>query len=91
MTFYILFLPGALFFKDEEAIELSFDEAFRELNNMKLFELKFVTIKRYVPYDDSFVLQQLSKYKILMKNLINLIKNLKPHFSKFHSNCNFTM
>lgn len=84
-------MTGALFFKDEEAIELSFDEAFRELNNMKLFELKFITIKRYVPYDDSFVLQQLSKYKILMKILSNLIKNLKPHFSKFHSNCNFTM
>lgn len=84
-------MTGALFFKDEEAIELSFDEAFRELNNMKLFELKFITIKRYVPYDDSFVLQQLSKYKILMKNLINLIKILIHNFLNFHSNCNFTM
>ncbi|XP_065357964.1 glutamate receptor ionotropic, kainate 2 [Calliphora vicina] len=51
---------GALFFRDEDAAELSFDEAFRELNSMKLFELKFVTIKRYVSYDDSFMLQQLT-------------------------------
>lgn len=58
---YFIF-SGALFFKDEEDIEMSFDEAFRELNNMKLFELRFITMKRYVPYDDSFVLQQLSKY-----------------------------
>lgn len=61
--FKCCFLPtGALFFKDEDATELSFDEAFREINSMKLFELRFVTIKRYVPNDDSYVLQQLSEY-----------------------------
>ena len=58
----ILHVSGVLFFRDEYDIELSFDEAFHEINNNKLFGLSFQLIKRFVPNDDSFILQQLSKY-----------------------------
>ncbi|XP_058982073.1 glutamate receptor ionotropic, kainate 2 [Musca domestica] len=52
---------GALFFSGEDETELAFDEAIRQINNQKLFELQFETIKRYVPNeDDSLVLQQLT-------------------------------
>nr|QKN21287.1 glutamate receptor ionotropic kainate 2 [Bactrocera dorsalis] len=51
---------GVLFFRDEYEIELSFDEAFLEINNNKLFGLSFQLIKRFVPSDDSFILQQLT-------------------------------
>nr|XP_036232278.1 glutamate receptor ionotropic, kainate 2 [Bactrocera oleae] len=51
---------GVLFFRDEYDIELSFDEAFHEINNNKLFGLSFQLIKRFVPNDDSFILQQLT-------------------------------
>ncbi|KAL9929272.1 glutamate receptor IIA isoform 1-T1 [Glossina fuscipes fuscipes] len=51
---------GAIFFKNEEALELSFDAAFQQINNIKLFELHFITFKRYMPNDDSYVLQQLT-------------------------------
>uniref|UniRef100_W8CAB7 Glutamate receptor ionotropic, kainate 2 n=1 Tax=Ceratitis capitata TaxID=7213 RepID=W8CAB7_CERCA len=51
---------GVLFFRDEYDIELSFDEAFHQINTNKLFGLTFKTIKRYVPSDDSFILQQLT-------------------------------
>ncbi|XP_037961200.1 glutamate receptor ionotropic, kainate 2 [Teleopsis dalmanni] len=51
---------GALFFEAEEDIELSFDAAFSELNNSKFFEIKFLTIKRYIRRDDSCMLQRLA-------------------------------
>ncbi|XP_036340742.1 glutamate receptor ionotropic, kainate 2-like [Rhagoletis pomonella] len=51
---------GALFFRDESDIEMSFDEAFREINSNKLFGVSFQTIKRFVPSDDSFILQQMT-------------------------------
>nr|QKN21515.1 glutamate receptor ionotropic kainate 2 [Zeugodacus tau] len=51
---------GVLFFRDEYEIELSFDEAFREINANKLFGLTFQLIKRFVPSDDSLLLQQLT-------------------------------
>jgi len=54
-------LEGAIFYENEKEIELSFDQAFREVNNMKFSELRFVTIKRYMPTNDSFLLQQISK------------------------------
>lgn len=52
---------GAIFFENEQEIELSFDHALREVNNLKFFEIQFVSIKRYMPTNDSFMLQQLSK------------------------------
>ncbi|XP_053961748.1 glutamate receptor ionotropic, kainate 2 isoform X1 [Anastrepha ludens] len=51
---------GVLFFRDEGDIEKSFDEAFRVINNNQLFGVSFETIKRYVPSDDSYILQQLT-------------------------------
>nr|AAA28574.1 glutamate receptor subunit [Drosophila melanogaster] len=51
---------GAIFYENEKEIELSFDQAFREVNNMKFSELRFVTIKRYMPTNDSFLLQQIT-------------------------------
>ncbi|XP_067620607.1 glutamate receptor ionotropic, kainate 2 isoform X2 [Eurosta solidaginis] len=39
---------------------MSFDEAFREINADKLFGVRFQTIKRFVPSDDSYILQQLT-------------------------------
>lgn len=52
---------GAIFFENEQEIEQSFDHALREVNNLKFFEIQFVSIKRYMPTNDSFMLQQLSK------------------------------
>ncbi|XP_043641530.1 glutamate receptor ionotropic, kainate 2 [Drosophila teissieri] len=51
---------GAIFYENEKDIELSFDQAFREVNNMKFSELRFVTIKRFMPTNDSFLLQQIT-------------------------------
>ncbi|XP_017012808.2 glutamate receptor ionotropic, kainate 2 isoform X1 [Drosophila takahashii] len=51
---------GAIFYENEKDIELSFDQAFREVNNLKFAELRFVTIKRFMPTNDSFLLQQIT-------------------------------
>ncbi|XP_068151172.1 glutamate receptor ionotropic, kainate 2 [Drosophila tropicalis] len=51
---------GAIFFEEEKDIELSFDEAIREVNNLKFFELRFVSNKRFLPTYDSFLLQQIA-------------------------------
>ncbi|XP_002002744.3 glutamate receptor ionotropic, kainate 2 [Drosophila mojavensis] len=51
---------GAIFYENEKEIELSFDQAFREVNNLKFSDLQFVTIKRYMPTNDSFLLQQIT-------------------------------
>lgn len=40
---------------------MSFDQAFREVNNLKFSDLQFLTIKRYMPTNDSFQLQQIGK------------------------------
>ncbi|TMW44675.1 hypothetical protein DOY81_010240, partial [Sarcophaga bullata] len=45
----------------KKLLSLALTKPFVSLNNMEIiFELRFVTMKRYVPYDDSFVLQQLT-------------------------------
>lgn len=58
---YFCYILGAIFFENEQEIEQSFDQALREVNNLKFFEIEFVSIKRYMPTNDSFMLQQLSK------------------------------
>lgn len=59
--FFCFSVLGAIFFENEQEIELSFDQALREVNNLKFFEIQFLAIKRYMPTNDSFVLQQISK------------------------------
>ncbi|XP_017098809.3 glutamate receptor ionotropic, kainate 2 [Drosophila bipectinata] len=51
---------GAIFYENEKDIELSFDQAFRDVNNMKFGDVRFIPIKRYMPTNDSFLLQQLT-------------------------------
>ncbi|XP_017048956.1 glutamate receptor ionotropic, kainate 2 [Drosophila ficusphila] len=51
---------GAIFYENEKEIELSFDQAFREVNNLKFADLRFGTIKRFMPTNDSFLLQQVT-------------------------------
>ncbi|XP_062134583.1 glutamate receptor ionotropic, kainate 2 [Drosophila sulfurigaster albostrigata] len=51
---------GAIFYENEKEIELSFDQALREVNNLKFFGLQFISIKRYMPTNDSFLLQQIT-------------------------------
>ncbi|KAH8403007.1 hypothetical protein KR222_003097, partial [Zaprionus bogoriensis] len=51
---------GAIFFENEREIEMSFDQALRDVNNLKFFEIKFVSIKRYMPTNDGFQLQQMT-------------------------------
>lgn len=54
-------IEGAIFYENEKDIELSFDQAFRDVNNMKYGDVRFIPIKRYMPTNDSFLLQQLSE------------------------------
>ncbi|KAL7740684.1 hypothetical protein ACLKA6_000051 [Drosophila palustris] len=51
---------GAIFYENEKEIELSFDQALREVNNLKFSELQFSSVKRYMPTNDSFLLQQIT-------------------------------
>ncbi|XP_034472188.1 LOW QUALITY PROTEIN: glutamate receptor ionotropic, kainate 1 [Drosophila innubila] len=53
-------IVGAIFFENERQIELGFDQALREVNNLKFSELQFTSIKRYMPTNDSFLLQQIT-------------------------------